>query len=99
MSDFLSARTLASEPAATTSPRAPGARPHVDHVIRTPDGLLVVLDHQHSVAQVAQALERLKQLLIVARVQANARLVENVQHTDQPGANLRSQPIRCASLR
>ncbi len=23
----------------------PGARPHVDHVIRTPDGLLVVLDH------------------------------------------------------
>ena len=74
------------------APVRPGARPHVDHVIRAPDGLLVVLDHQHRVAQVAQALECLKQLLVVAGVQADAWLVENVQHTNQPGTDLRGQP-------
>ena len=36
----------------------PGARPHVDDVIGPANRLLVVLDHQHRVAQVAQSLER-----------------------------------------
>ena len=50
-----------------------------------------MLDHQHGVAQIAQALKRGEQLLVVTRVQADARLVENVQHAHQPRADLRGQ--------
>src|SRR5579875_3487708 len=35
------------------------ARPQVEHVIRVTDGVLVVLDHDHGIAEVAQALQRL----------------------------------------
>ena len=43
-----------------------GARTHVDHVVRGADGVLVVLDHNHRVAEVAQALERGNKTLVVA---------------------------------
>jgi len=55
------------------------------------DGFLVVLDHQHGVAQVAQALEGVEQAAVVALMQADRRFVENVEHPDQGGANLGGQ--------
>jgi len=57
-----------------------------------PHGVLVVLDHDHGVAQVAQVAQRLQQLVIVARMQPDAWLVEDVQHADQPAPNLAGQP-------
>ena len=42
---------------------------------------LVVLDHEHRVAQVAQVLQRADQALVVALVQADGRLVE---HASRP---------------
>ncbi len=69
-----------------------GARAHVDQVVGGPHRALVVLDHQHRVAEVAQPLERRDQLLVVALVQADRRLVEDVEHADQRGADLRGQP-------
>ena len=68
-----------------------GAGPHVDHVVGSEDGLFVVLDDDHGVAQIAQALQRRDQLFIVALVQADARLVEDIQHAHESGANLRGQ--------
>ena len=68
----------------------PGAE--VDEVVGGADGLLVVLDHEHGVAEVAQALERAEQPGVVALVQADARLVEDVQHAHQACADLRGQP-------
>jgi len=57
------------------------------------------------VAEVAQALERGEQTVVVALVQADARLVQNVKHADEPRANLRGQPdalrlaaAQCAAL-
>src|ERR1700692_3711498 len=50
-----------------------------------------MLDDQHGVAQVAQRLQRLQQLFIVARVQANRGLVEHVEHAAKPGADLRGK--------
>ena len=64
----------------------------VNDVIRLPDGVGVVLDHEHGVAEVAQALERGQQAVVVALVQADARLVQNVEHADEPRADLRGQP-------
>ena len=68
------------------------ARPHVDQVVGGAHRALVVLDHQHGVAEVAQALERRDQALVVALVQADRRLVEDVEHADQRGADLGREP-------
>ena len=69
-----------------------GARADVDDVVGDPDGVLVVLDHDHRVAQVPQADEGVDQLAVVPLVQADGRLVEHVEHADQPAADLRGQP-------
>ena len=53
---------------------------------------LVVLDDDDRVAEVAQPLERRDQALVVALVEADRRLVEDVEHADEPRADLRRQP-------
>ena len=68
-----------------------GARPHVDHMIRPANRLLIMLHHQYRVPQVAQSIKCGEQLLVVTRVQADARFIENIQHTHQPRADLRGQ--------
>ncbi len=68
-----------------------GAGPEVDHVVGGADRLLVVLDHQHGVAEVAQPLERLEQPAVVALVQADRRLVQDVEHAHQARADLGGQ--------
>ena len=69
-----------------------GAGADVDHVVGGADRVLVVLDHDHGVAEVAQALQRFEQPRIVALVQADRGLVEHVEHAGQPRADLRGQP-------
>ena len=73
-------------------PVLPRSRPEVDHVVRRADGLLVVLDHHHRVAEVAQPLQRGQQQPVVALVQPDGRFVEHVEHAGQTGPDLRGQP-------
>ena len=68
-----------------------GARAEVDDVVGGLDRLLVVLDDDDRVAEVAQLEERLDQLAVVALVQADRRLVEHVEHAHQLRADLRRQ--------
>ena len=68
------------------------ARAHVDQVVGRAHHLLVVLDHEHGVAEVAQPLERPDQLAVVALVQADRRLVEDVEHADELRPDLRREP-------
>ncbi len=67
------------------------ARAHLHDVVGGADGVLVVLHHDDRVADVAQAFERRDHLHVVFRMQADARLVEHVEHPHQPGADLRGQ--------
>ena len=69
-----------------------GAGADVDHVIGRADRVLVVLDHDHRVAEVAQAPQRVEQARVVALVQADRRLVEHVEHAGQARADLRGEP-------
>ena len=69
-----------------------GAGPEVDDVVRAPDGVLVVLDHHQRVALGLELLQHVEQDLVVAVVQADGRLVEDVAHAAQVGAELRRQP-------
>ena len=68
-----------------------GAGAQIDHVVGAADGALVVFHHHHRVAQIAQALERAQQARVVALMQADRGLVEDVGDADQPGADLAGQ--------
>ena len=68
-----------------------GAGADVDDVVGAPDRLLVVLDDDQRVALVAQVLQRVEQHLVVARVQADGRLVEHVADALQVAAELRRE--------
>src|SRR3954452_11888088 len=52
------------------------------------DRLLVMLDHQHGVAEAAQALQRLEQAVVVLLVEADRGLVEDVEDSGEAGADL-----------
>ena len=70
----------------------PRAWTDVDHVVGDLDGLLVVLDDEHRVAQVAEAEQGVDEAPVVPLVQADRRLVEHVEHADEAGADLAGQP-------
>ncbi len=69
-----------------------GTGPDVDHPVGGPDGVLVVLDDDQGVAEVAQPDQRLDEPLVVALVEADRRLVEDVEDADQAGTDLGGQP-------
>ena len=69
----------------------PGAGAEVEHVVGVADGVFVVLDDQDGVAEVAQVFERVEQALVVALVQADGGLVEDVEDAAEPGADLRGE--------
>ena len=69
-----------------------GARPHVDDPVGDAHHLLVVLDDEHRVAERLQPLQRLDQPVVVALVQADRRLVEDVEDADELRADLRREP-------
>ncbi len=69
-----------------------GARPDVDDVVGGAHRLLVVLDDDDRVAELAQPLERRDELGVVALVQADRRLVEDVEHADERRPDLGRQP-------
>ncbi len=69
-----------------------GARADVDDPVGRGDGVLVVLDDDERVAEVAQARQRLDEPVVVALVQADRRLVEDVEDADEARADLRREP-------
>ena len=69
-----------------------GCRPDVDHVVGRSNRLLVMLDHDQRVAQVAQPQKRVDQPAVVALVEADRWLVEDVQDPHQLGTDLSGEP-------
>ena len=69
----------------------PRARTDVDDVVGGADRLLVVLDDDDGVAQVAQPLQRGDEALVVALVQADGRLVQHVEDADEAAPDLAGQ--------
>ena len=68
-----------------------GAGPDVDHPVGGPDGLLVVLDDDQRVAEVLEPDQGLDQPLVVALVEPDRRLVEDVEDAHQAGTDLGGQ--------
>lgn len=61
-----------------------GAGPEIDQMIGFEDRLLVMLDDEDGVPEIAQALQRLEEARIVPLMEPDARLVEDVEHADEP---------------
>ena len=74
----------------TTVP--PGTGANVEDKVRFEHHVLVVLNNQNSVAQIAQVFQRVDQFHIVALVQTDTRFVHDVQHAHQLRSDLGSQP-------
>ncbi len=76
-----------------------GARAHVDEPVGAAHHLLVVLDDDDRVPEVAQPLERVDQLVVVALVQADRGLVEDVEDADElaPDLGREAEPLRLAA--
>src|SRR5690348_7966224 len=68
------------------------ARPEIDDVIGRAHRLLVVLDDDDGISEIAQLLEGGDEPRVVALMQADRRLIENVQHAHEPRPDLRRQP-------
>ena len=69
-----------------------GAGADVDDPVGGADRLLVVLDHDQGVAEVLEPDQGLDQPLVVALVEPDRRLVEDVEDADQARADLGGQP-------
>ncbi len=69
----------------------PCPRTDVHHVVGGPDGGLVVLHHDEGVAHVAQLLQGGDEAAVVALVQADGGLVQDVEDPDQARAYLGGQ--------
>ena len=69
-----------------------GAEADVDDVVGVLDGILIVLDDDHGVADVTQALQRVEQPRVIALVQADRRFVEHVHHAGESRPDLACQP-------
>jgi hypothetical protein len=66
------------------------------------DGFFIMFHHQHRIAEIAQALEGGQQALIITLMQADGRLIKDVQNAGQGRADLGCQadplpspPERC----
>ena len=64
------------------------ARPDINNVIRSKNGVFIVLDDEDRVAEIAEMLERFNKLIVVALVQADSRLVEHVEGSHEPAPEL-----------
>lgn len=69
-----------------------GPRADVEHMVGETNSILVVLHHDHRVAEIPQVSERLEQPLVVPLVQADGRLIQHIHDPHQAGADLAGQP-------
>ena len=60
------------------------ARPDVDDPVGRPDRLLVVLDDEDRVAEIAHAQERADEPSVVALMEADRGLIEDVKDAHEP---------------
>ena len=69
-----------------------GAGAEVDDIVGRENCLAIVLDDEHRVAEIAQVDQRIEQALVVALVQPDRRLIEDVHDADEPRADLAREP-------
>src|SRR5918994_3389917 len=70
---------------------ATGTRPEVDDMVRSLDGVLVMLHDDDRIPQIPEPAKRCQQALVVALMQPDARLIEDVEDAYETRADLSSE--------
>ena len=70
---------------------------HVDDLVRCPHDFFVVFNHDDTVPQTGQFFQNADQLPGVARMQPDARFIENVERAYQTASNGVARLLRCDS--
>ena len=65
---------------------------HVDDVVCRAHDRLVVFDDEDGVAEVAESEQGLDEAVVVRRMQADGRLIADVEDADEAGTYLRREP-------
>ena len=68
------------------------SRSDIHDIICCKHGVLIVFHDNKRISEVSQMLERSEQLVIVSLVESDARLIQNICHADQTGADLGGKP-------
>ena len=74
------------------TPARPGPGADVENVVGGADRVLIVLNDDHGIPKIAKVAEGLDEAVVVALVQADAWLVEDIQHPRKTRADLGGQP-------
>ena len=70
----------------------PSTRPDVNDPIRRANGVFIVFDDDQGVSETLELHKRLNKTPVIALVQADAWLIENVEHPGESGPDLRCEP-------
>ena len=68
----------------------------VDNEVRRAHRVLVVLDDQNRVSQIAQTAQRIEELVVIPLMKADGRLIENVEYAHEARADLGRKPYSLA---
>ena len=68
-----------------------GTGAEIDDKVRTLDHLLIVLDYDESISEIPEILERADELNVVALMEADAGLIQDVKHPNELRADLSGQ--------
>ena len=64
----------------------------VDDMVGGIHRILVMLDDDERVAEIAEMLQRRQEAVVVALMKSDARLIEDVEHAHESRADLRRKP-------
>ena len=64
----------------------------VENIVGVADSVFIVLDDKDGIAEVAELQQGLDEAVVVALMQANGGLVENIEHAAELGADLGCEP-------
>ena len=68
-----------------------GTGTEIKNVIGGANGVGIMLNDEHGVAEIAQALERGEQTVVVTLMQPDARFIQHIEHANQRSTNLGGQ--------
>ena len=63
----------------------------IHDIVRAAHGILIVLDHDDRIAEVAEIFQRSDELIIVPLMQADGRLIQHIEHAGERTADLGRQ--------
>jgi len=66
--------------------------PHVDDEVGGANGIFIMLDNDHGIAQITQFSQGRKQAVVITLMQSDGGLIEHIHHAGEARTDLAGQP-------